>query len=411
MCGLFAVVNREKVLMEYNKFTKLFSQGLYCTALRGVDGTGVLSVTDKGMLDIYKRGLAPADFIEITKAKKIMENNNNVFLIGHARSSTVGANTCENAHPFTRKHIHLFHNGTLRTHQHLHKNLDVRVDSDSIASAISECDTREEVVTILEKLNGAYSLIWYDSEDGTLSFARNNERPLFKATFEGSTSEVYASEPGMLIWLAGRVGLKVEAVTPTSVGNYITIGQKADEIIETPFKPQATVVYDYSEYYPRSRHNSAYNTAVGDACELPAVKTKEVTAKIGKKSNDDEKLIIMTVKLGEEDLKLARSVKTGFSFKGSTAINEKVTLNCKNIDDRNAIFGGAPYSDMYVVAYKNCHFENNGVKIISVTYLRGATTHEISRFLVNKQKHEDISDMLLEDDEVFGSNLTLWGEV
>ena len=75
MCGLFAVVNREKVLMEYNKFTKLFSQGLYCTALRGVDGTGVLSVTDKGMLDIYKRGLAPADFIEITKAKKIMENN------------------------------------------------------------------------------------------------------------------------------------------------------------------------------------------------------------------------------------------------------------------------------------------------------------------------------------------------
>lgn len=382
LCGQIHLINRETNTFKHSAFIKLFTQGLYCTALRGTDGTGVLSATRLGNMSVYKRDLAPADFLEMSKAKQVIEGTDNVFLMGHARASTVGHNSNENSHPFSRGHIHLYHNGTLRNHSTLHNLNDVRVDSDAIAAAISACNSREAIVQVLESLVGAFSLAWYDSDAGTINFARNEERPLYRATFKDSKSELFCSESGMIIWLAGRSkDIELEKVEETKIGSFITINMKGEEEITT-FTPKETLTYGFTGEY------GYYTTYSRRGVTVPVVIEKESTSK--KPSIDATPLKI--VKLDKKNFTKNSDNKSAFSFKAVSNSGIKVTLNVGSSALRNKLIDQAKIGNLYVACRQTAVFTYNRDTTISCTYVRPAVNHEVAEFYREKESDTETFD-------------------
>jgi predicted glutamine amidotransferase len=249
MCGFVGFINREKTFAN-NPLVKYFGQGLLCDSLRGKHGTGVLGVDAKGVASVYKRALAASDFLELTPAKKIIESNSNVFMVGHNRWATRGTHTSENTHPFTHDHITLFHNGTIDYYQSLNKGMSFDVDSDAVAHYLANSP---DTIQALENLEGTYSLVWYDETLETLNFARSKDKPMFFGKVKGTGSVVFASESGMLRWLSSRNGIELETIFETKEGLWIQVPLDGEEAITSlPFKPKEKEVVHH--YYGRVHH-------------------------------------------------------------------------------------------------------------------------------------------------------------
>ena len=190
MCGLVGVAS-----VNFNQtYKKAFSHLLYIDAVRGFDSTGVLRVdakTDKA-IKILKYAEPAYTFIERKKYQDLMFSNNPYVFMGHNRAATKGAIDATNAHPFNHGHITLAHNGTLHTWKSLptkKNNIEFAVDSEAIAHAIAVVGNPVEV---LEQLDGAYALTWYDQRQHTLNFARNDDRPLYYALNDMRTTMLWA---------------------------------------------------------------------------------------------------------------------------------------------------------------------------------------------------------------------------
>jgi len=170
MCGIVALIPKTYLSQQEVNY---FKQALYVDALRGFDGTGIFRIDHKDQAEVYKIA-APAGVL----LKKLNDDKKTLYgkaLVGHNRSSTRGANTINNTHPFQEKNITLIHNGTLYSHKHLK---DVDVDSHAICHTLTDHTPQETV----NKIDGAYALIWYDENTKNLNLLRNNERPLWMFT-------------------------------------------------------------------------------------------------------------------------------------------------------------------------------------------------------------------------------------
>lgn len=267
MCGNIGVVNREKLIMASEKLLKFFYQGLYCDAVRGQHGTGICAVDDDGVIRTFKRALTSSDFLELSTAKKIMSDNDNVFLMGHNRHATTGNHTTENTHPFTNDNITLFHNGTLTSHKELNPGKAFTVDSDAISYLISNS---EDKIGALEKLTGAFALVWYDSTDQTINFARNDERTFYIGKLKDSKSLVYSSEAGLIHWLCARNNIEVEEVAALVAGKLVSIPLDPNkEVVVTPFTPYIAKSVTYPKY-------DYYNYASNKQPVIPGVKVNDV---------------------------------------------------------------------------------------------------------------------------------------
>jgi hypothetical protein len=129
------------------------------------------------------------------------------FVVGHNRWATTGASDeVKNAHPFQEGDITLVHNGTLDFDGGLLTPMELlgtEVDSHAICHNLDIYDAK----AVLEKLEGAFTLIWHDKRDDSLNFARNWERPLAMWIPDNptSTSTIYfASERKMMEWIMSR---------------------------------------------------------------------------------------------------------------------------------------------------------------------------------------------------------------
>lgn len=264
MCGIVGFINRESNFKTSEPLTKWFKQALYCDALRGEHGTGILSVNDKGFYNMYKKSLNAADFLELSKTKSVLKDSS-VFSVGHNRWATQGTHTDDNSHPFEHGSIILFHNGTVTNHRTLSKPT-FNVDSSAVSFMLSES---KDIKKSLERLEGTYSLVWYDFLLETLNFARNEDRPMFFGYVKDSKSILFASEAPMIRWLANRNGIaleKIEAV-PENIWLEIPLDDK-EKFKATSFKPAVREsVYTYSQ--TGTKHTKEYKGKKMEGVTIP----------------------------------------------------------------------------------------------------------------------------------------------
>lgn len=202
MCGIVGVISAHK-----NGFSSpemdAFSQMLFLDTLRGWDSTGVFNVTKDNEVNIYKEASPGPTFITRNEFKDFRSScvMDGMVAVGHNRAATRGNVVDKNAHPFwVDDKIVLVHNGTFFSdHKHL-KNTEV--DSEAIAHLLAEDNDVEKV---LQKINCAYALVWYNVEQRKLNIIRNNLRPLhFMYTKGGAV--LFASEAETLGYVAAKQG-------------------------------------------------------------------------------------------------------------------------------------------------------------------------------------------------------------
>jgi len=196
MCGLVGLIARQQGGFNYSDL-EVFQQMLILDTVRGRDSTGCFARFRNGDVRAIKHGSHPFNLFRTNEWKDFNQAviNRGTFVIGHNRKATIGQVNTDNAHPFVEDHIVLVHNGTLRSQDNLTKE-DTDVDSHAIAHALAENDGDPRKV--LDRIDGAFALIWYNSITDKLYAARNDERPLSMLV----TDKFYAltSEP----WIAGH---------------------------------------------------------------------------------------------------------------------------------------------------------------------------------------------------------------
>jgi Glutamine amidotransferase domain len=254
MCGLLGFVqNTTKVLHWQDRNSKLRSfmqQGLVVDSLRGMDATGIARVGKDNLkkpADVYKKGVAGSDFIQLKKADDLLQGLADVpIMIGHNRAGTRGGlNGDRNAHPFQVDHITLVHNGTLNSYHQLSRRNPAEVDSAYIAAALAE----GEPLDVLPVLEGSYTLVWHDARDGSFNVARNKDRPIWWTQL-GSEEEpwdtiAFGSEIGMVWWLLDRIGVeshgKFRTVNPMQWMKMFP--DKIGDAVYTPYTQAERQVY------------------------------------------------------------------------------------------------------------------------------------------------------------------------
>ena len=219
MCGIVGVLSTE-LNTNTHPYGKFFQQALFTDTLRGFDSTGIMLKEDKSAkLDIWKKAMAAPDFLQLSRTKSMFSGMTNWHvMVGHNRAATRGAVKDHTAHPFQFGDITMVHNGTVYNHRSLPGGNTFDVDSEAIAYAIAQ----EGPDAVVEKLDGAFTLVWHDNSDGTVNLVRNEERPLAIATVKGKNTLLISSEGPMLRWLAMRNGLIVDKIVEPKPGELFT---------------------------------------------------------------------------------------------------------------------------------------------------------------------------------------------
>jgi predicted glutamine amidotransferase len=191
MCGLVGVIGAIGAV-ERAAFEKL----LIFDQVRGKDSTGVAVIGADGEASIIKRLGSPDVILDSREYSAKASRANNLALIGHNRFATQGGVSAVNAHPFEIGKIVGAHNGTIHNKDKL--GFDGKshpVDSFMLYEHLSHFGVRE-TISKLNSYSDAYALTWWDSDNETMNFLRNEDRPLFFA--ETSDCLFWASEAWML---------------------------------------------------------------------------------------------------------------------------------------------------------------------------------------------------------------------
>lgn len=248
MCGLLGMAG-----MIGQKEKTAFEQMLYAGALRGWHSTGVASVNIQGNPSIFKLALPAVDFLDSKKCTNLLVGSHNV-LLGHNRSATRGAVSHRNAHPFENERVVGAHNGTLTGQWRLPDHKDFDVDSENIFHSIAV----QGVDATYKVLDGAAALVWYDKIERTMNFLRNDERDLFYAWSKDKKTLMWASEWGMMCWIAGRNGIALENPLTIPVDTLHTfqipfgLAANAREFEKVHLRAVSPFV-DPAPYYPNGR--------------------------------------------------------------------------------------------------------------------------------------------------------------
>lgn len=219
MCGIHGVINgSNKIELNSDDYVK---QAFVANMLRGVDSSGMGVVDADGYSTYQKLPVSGNHFIQDKFVNKLISGvrSKNTAAMCHVRAATVGGISYANAHPFSLEDaqgnsIMGVHNGTLNYWSGKENAKDFTVDSEWAMNHIL-LKGKEA----FEDFNGAFAMVWWLSETpGILHMARNKDRPMHVAWSEDGNM-YYASEAGMLHWLAERNNIKlVDSIKTLEVG-------------------------------------------------------------------------------------------------------------------------------------------------------------------------------------------------
>lgn len=185
-------------------------------------------MTAKGSMDWIKAAGDPSHFYSMPDVDKFFQRANSSFAwMGHNRAGTIGKNSNDNAHPFEHDNILGVHNGTIRNKYEITKDgHKFEVDSDAFFNGVKLNGIKETV----KKTEGAFSVVYFDSKDGSINFARNDQRPMqfltcvekaANATMEDRKFIFFGSELGLLWWVCSRNGFICgDHITSTVLQHY-----------------------------------------------------------------------------------------------------------------------------------------------------------------------------------------------
>lgn len=210
MCGIVGFLNFDPTSDRTR--ARWIKNALLVDELRGSDSTGLALMPSPSMsataplpsMRVYKRALRAADFLQMDSTSSLLNMADDCTLvIGHNRAATTGDKGSDsNAHPFAYGHITMVHNGTLTTRNGLEQHHPV--DSASIAMQLERTDP-SNYAKLLSELHGAFTLVWFNSENNKMYFARNDQRPLMLGYGWDKRTLFYASEQWMITSLIPRI--------------------------------------------------------------------------------------------------------------------------------------------------------------------------------------------------------------
>lgn len=200
MCGHIGMAGSITPALE-----KLTDQFLIVDSVRGSHSTGVAVVNSTGNVNVVKQVGSPYELFDMVSYPKAF-NGAVRAIIGHNRYATQGAVNKRNAHPFEFESLVGAHNGSLTNRTSLEGTF--AVDSEQIYHHIEKKGLKD----CLDKMQGAWALVWWDKNEQTLNFLRNKERTLYMCYNDTGTALFWASEYWMLSAILSRNNVKFREI-------------------------------------------------------------------------------------------------------------------------------------------------------------------------------------------------------
>lgn len=230
MCGIVGCAGKIG-----NNEECMFKRMLEFDTVRGPHSTGALFVNAQGHTDVVKRVGTPWDWYQC-KAVEEKFRTFSCVLMGHNRWATQGKINNVNAHPFEFDRIIGAHNGTLTTRYMLDDSGKFDVDSENLYHHMN----RNGWEDTLPKLNGAFALTWWDKEERSLNFARNNQRPLYFTHSEDGRTFFWASEPWMISVAAHHSEVKIQAIKELPILSHMRVDVPLKVLASAEVIPEPT---------------------------------------------------------------------------------------------------------------------------------------------------------------------------
>jgi hypothetical protein len=243
MCGLVAFVSAYSNGFSTEE-ADTFRDMLVIDTLRGFDSTGVCGIENNGNITTVKDAINGASFVQTKEFSSFKTDMiyKGIFMFGHNRAATRGSITDRNAHPFcVNDNIILAQNGTYNgDHKHLK---DTDVDSEALAHVLEEYPNIEDA---LQRVNAAYSLIWYNVKESTLYFINNGKRPMH-VTYTKDGGALFASESETILAAASRNMLTLDKA-PYPIAESALVSFKLDKATRSwssDCKKNMNIDFDY----------------------------------------------------------------------------------------------------------------------------------------------------------------------
>jgi hypothetical protein len=234
MCGIWSILSKNKTGM-FPSEQKLIKPLMLLTSLRGEHSTGIFNVTNRFKENrLYYTQMKevgnPFRLIYEKGFQDIVDpdvDNDLLALVGHGRHATKGTINKENAHPFQSKHIVLIHNGTITSGLTVPEK---GTDSEEICKYLA---THDNLQDFIDNVRGAYALIWFNTNDLTINYLRNYQRPLHY--METANAIIHASDKETLSYLTQKHNLfTTEAIKEVPVYTHMCWSVDTKEWIEKP---------------------------------------------------------------------------------------------------------------------------------------------------------------------------------
>lgn len=200
MCGHVGMAGTITPALE-----KLVDQLLIVDSLRGSHSTGVAIINSMANVSVAKQVGNPYELFDTNAYNKAF-NGMVRCIIGHNRYATQGAVNKRNAHPYEFDNVVGAHNGTLTNRTRLDGTF--AVDSEQIFNHINNHGVKD----CLDKMQGAWALVWWDKVNETINFLRNKERSLYMCYNKEGNALFWASEYWMLSSVLSRNNIAFQEI-------------------------------------------------------------------------------------------------------------------------------------------------------------------------------------------------------